>query len=69
GVVSDNVDASTRANFESETENVGVPDNEPPEDVQDNVVPNTPEVDTRAEKEKTQENVMHGNASDTNTAV
>ncbi|MCI55643.1 hypothetical protein A2U01_0076894, partial [Trifolium medium] len=29
GVVSDNEVASTRANFESETGNVGVPDNEP----------------------------------------
>ncbi|MCI65919.1 hypothetical protein A2U01_0087177, partial [Trifolium medium] len=33
GVVSDNVAASTRANFESETWNFGVPDNEPPENV------------------------------------
>ncbi|MCI67000.1 hypothetical protein A2U01_0088258, partial [Trifolium medium] len=47
GVVSDNVDASTRAKFESEIGNDGVPDNEPPENVQDNVVPNTPEADTR----------------------
>ncbi|MCI64334.1 hypothetical protein A2U01_0085592, partial [Trifolium medium] len=65
--VSDNVAASTKANFESETGNVEVPDNEPPENVQDNVVPNTPKVDARGEKEKTQENVMHGDASDTNT--
>ncbi|MCI96911.1 hypothetical protein A2U01_0118211, partial [Trifolium medium] len=61
--MSDNMNASTRVNFESEIGNVGVPDNEPPENVQDNVVPNTFEVDTRGEKEKTQENVMHGNAS------
>ncbi|MCI56452.1 hypothetical protein A2U01_0077703, partial [Trifolium medium] len=47
GVVSDNVAASTRAKFVSETGNVEVPDNEPPENVQDNVDPNTPEVDAR----------------------
>ncbi|MCI41930.1 hypothetical protein A2U01_0063164, partial [Trifolium medium] len=45
------------------------PDNEPPENVQDNVVPNTPEVDATTEKEKTSENVMPADASDTNTAV
>ncbi|MCI77100.1 hypothetical protein A2U01_0098370, partial [Trifolium medium] len=39
----DNVAASTRANFESETGNVGVPDNEPLENVQDNTIPKTPE--------------------------
>ncbi|MCI50058.1 hypothetical protein A2U01_0071302, partial [Trifolium medium] len=69
GVVSENVAASTRTNFESETENVEVLYNEPPENVQDNVVPNTPEFEDMGEKEKNPENVMHSNASDTNTAV
>ncbi|MCI45315.1 hypothetical protein A2U01_0066554, partial [Trifolium medium] len=64
GVMSNNEDTSTRANFESETGKVGVPDNEPPANVQDNVVSNTPEVDAKGAKEKTQGNVMHGDASD-----
>ncbi|MCI33463.1 hypothetical protein A2U01_0054680, partial [Trifolium medium] len=37
--------------------------------VQDNAVTKTPEFADRGEKEKTPENVMHGKASDTNTAV
>ncbi|MCI84502.1 hypothetical protein A2U01_0105780, partial [Trifolium medium] len=65
--VSDNVAASTRAKFWSDDEGDKAPEKETPKNVQENVVPDTPEANVRSEKEKTPENVMHGDASDTNT--
>ncbi|MCH88394.1 envelope-like protein, partial [Trifolium medium] len=65
GDVPDNVTANTSAKFWSDDEDDRAPENEPPE----NVVPETPKADVRSEKQKTPENVMHSNASDTNTVV
>ncbi|MCI53168.1 hypothetical protein A2U01_0074414, partial [Trifolium medium] len=69
GGVSDNVAASNRAKFWSDDENDGAQEKETPKNVKENAVPDTPEVDVRGEKEKAPENVMHSNASDTNTVV